>query len=268
MTKDDNINIFNDTLEKIEKSKTLTEAVNKSNENQHYISFFLKYNPNRFTESAKIIVSKSSTLDAARKYDNVAVLNFASATNPGGGVTRGSFAQEECICRCSTLYKNLNTEKSMNSFYEPHRNGLSPLHNDDIIYTPGVVVIKSDDYKDLLVNKQVNVITCAAPNLREKPQNEYNHESHTEQAIISDEDLLKLHIVRARHILNVAAAYENDNVILGAFGCGAFMNDPKIVAEAYKIVLPEFEHCFKTIEFAIYCKTESTNYNTFKNILL
>lgn len=76
-----------------------------------------------------------------------AVHNFASATNPGGGVTRGSSAQEECLCRCSGLYFSLNTKPMWDGFYNPHRNTHNPIHNDDIIYTPGVVVFKKDTAK-------------------------------------------------------------------------------------------------------------------------
>lgn len=75
------------------------------------------------------------------------VLNFASATNPGGGVVKGSSAQEEAICRCSTLYPNLKAERAWEKFYAPHRRARDPLHNDDCIYTPGVMVFKADtDY--------------------------------------------------------------------------------------------------------------------------
>lgn len=271
MTKDDNIRIFQDTLNKIKNSPILTEAVNRSNTEQMFISDInklplktLKLNPER----AKIIVTKSSSFDAARKYNNVAVLNFASATTPGGGVTKGSFAQEECLCRCSTLYCSLTECEMLNQFYIPHRNGLNALHNDDIIYTPGVVIFKSDAYTNLYQNKTVNVITCAAPNLREKPANAYNNESSNAKIEISDEELLKLHERRGRAILKTAHYFGNDNVILGAFGCGAFKNDPKIVAQAYKNILPEFNHAFKTIEFAVFCKGEdTTNYTTFKKVL-
>lgn len=271
MTKDDNIKVFQDTLNKIQKSNILTEAVNKSNAAQQFISDVnnlpektLKLNPER----AKIIVTKSSSFDAARKYNNVAVLNFASATNPGGGVVHGSFAQEECLCRCSTLYCSLIEKSMMDQFYTPHRNGLNALHNDDIIYTPGVVIFKSDAYTNLYQNKTVNVITCAAPNLREKPANAYNNESSNTKIEISDEDLLKLHEQRGRAILKTAHYFGNDNVVLGAFGCGAFKNNPEIVAQAYKNILPEFNHAFKTIEFAVFCKgEETTNYNVFKKAL-
>ena len=270
MTKFDNIEVFNDTQKVINSRKSLLDAVKNSNANQQYwVTEEVPTFENRFDTDAKIVVSKSTSFGAARKYNGeIAVLNFASATNPGGGVTHGSFAQEECLCRCSTLYNNLILKEAADKFYLPHRSGLSPLHNDDIIYTPGVVVFKSDDYKDYGTTKNVNIITCAAPNLREVPKNEFNSENTTVPATISDDDLLELHKQRGRKILSVAAANKNDFVVLGAFGCGAFRNDPKIVAEAYKQILPEFKNAFKVIEFAVFCRDHETiNYDTFKEIL-
>ena len=103
----------------------------------------------------------------------VAVLNFASATNPGGGVTRGASAQEECLCRCSGLYSSLNVPETWDLFYTPHRKSKNPIHNDDIIYTPSVTVFKTDTVNPALMQEKdwykVDIITCAAPNLREKP---------------------------------------------------------------------------------------------------
>ena len=65
------------------------------------------------------------------------------------------------------------------SFYTPHRQNRNALHNDDIIYTPNVVVIKDDDHNLLAETFMVDVITCAAPNLREKPNNAYNSGDHS-----------------------------------------------------------------------------------------
>ena len=71
-----------------------------------------------------------------------------------------------------------------------------------------------------------------------------------------------------RRILSIVAAEGNDVVILGAYGCGAFKNPPEIVAEAMKQVTEEFQYCFKTIEFAVYCSPrDERNYQTFHKVL-
>ena len=258
-TKQDNIDVFNDTQRAIKNRKILSDAVVASNAVQQYlIGDEVPSFENRFETDAQIVVSKSTSFGAAVQYGGeIAVLNFASATSPGGGVTRGSFAQEECLCRCSTLYNNLISNDAIQKFYLPHRGG-SPLHNDDIIYTPSVIIFKNDDYEDNGTMKKVNIITCAAPNLRETPK-------YGKSVTISPNELLELHKRRGRKILATAAANKNDFVVLGAFGCGAFSNDPRIVAKAYKQILPEFKNCFKVIEFAIYCREyETSNYDIFK----
>lgn len=202
----------------------------------------------------------------------VAVHNFASATNPGGGVVKGSTAQEECLCRCSTLYSMLNTKEMWNGFYAPHRNAADPIHNDDIIYTPGVVVFKTDTAAPVAMPEtqwyEVDVITCAAPNLRDNPSNTYNKSDGTKKVKISDKDLLELHEKRLRRILDVAVANADEVVILGAFGCGAFQNKPEIVARAAANVINDYLYMFKNIEFAVYCSPkDSRNYDAFKREL-
>lgn len=92
------------------------------------------------------------------------VHNFASASNLGGGVVNGSTAQEECLCRCSSLYFCLNIQEMWDGFYRPHRKEHNPLHNDDIIYTPNVIVFKTDTASPRLMSEEgwyeVNVVTC------------------------------------------------------------------------------------------------------------
>lgn len=95
----------------------------------------------------------------------VCVLNFASKTNPKGGVTKGSSAQEESICCSTTLYPCLNTKKMWNLFYGPHRDLENPLYNNDCIYIPNVCVFKSDiDFLERIKKEycgSTNIISCA-----------------------------------------------------------------------------------------------------------
>lgn len=267
--KDQNIAVFQNSMKFVESN--LMEDVSNSIKEQLTIIDSTPVTKKDGNHDCKIVVSRDSSFDAARKYkgDSVCVLNFASATTPGGGVVKGSSAQEECLCRCSTLYKCLSTDELKKMFYDYHRTSVNALYNDDLIYTPDVVIFKDDKYNmlDPADFKKVDVITCAAPNLREKPSNWYNPGQQT-KIEISDEDLLKLHEKRGRKILSVASLRGVDTVILGAFGCGAFRNNPRVVAQAYKNILPEFKTCFKNIEFAVYCRPDDdTNYRVFNEIL-
>ena len=210
-------------------------------------------------------------LCAAYPGRKVAVLNFASATSPGGGVVRGSTAQEECLCRCSTLYAALDQERMWKAYYDVNRAARNVLHTDDCIYTPGVVIFKTDeDFPELMPREEwrtVDVISCAAPNLREIPANIYNPESGAAVSI-TDEELQRLHEQRAKCILAVCAANQADVLVLGAFGCGAFSNDPQVVARAYANVMREYRRHFTCIEFAVYCRpNETVNYDAFRQAM-
>ena len=265
------ISVFKDTLQRINESMALRQVQLQSIAAQTMIpeTTVLSSPEPKYNVPAEVQVTHNRSFDAAAQYaeQKVCVLNFASASNPGGGVTHGSYAQEECLCRCSILYNCLNTRDMWNRFYTPHRRSSNPLHNDDIIYTPDVQVIKDDDYHLLDTPFAVDVITCAAPNLRERPSNSYNP-GDGESVRITPAELQALHERRARRILTVAAQQGAEVLILGAFGCGAFMNDPQVVAQAYKNVLPDFLHHFRTIEFAVYCRPgDDANYRAFQSLL-
>lgn len=112
------------------------------------------------------------------------------------------------------------------------------------------------------------VLTCAAPNLRERPSNEMNAGDGDAAVHISREDLQALHEKRMRRVLEIAWAKGNEVVILGAFGCGAFRNPSAVVAQAMKTVVKEYRMRFETIEFAVYCTTQyDTNYRVFQQVL-
>ena len=277
MSREDNVSIFQDTERMCKENTRLKAAIRNSIKNQKLIlenDTIPEIDKKKYEESAQVIVSKKRSYEAAFAYKDqrVCVHNFASASNPGGGVTRGSNAQEECLCRCSDLYFCLNTSEMWNGFYKPHRNAKNPIHNDDIIYTPDVVVFKTDTAYPKLMNESdwynVNVITCAAPNLRERPSNMFNTGDGNDAIKISDEDLKLIHEKRLRRILDVAAIEGNEVVILGAFGCGAFSNNPTVVARAARNMIEEYKYTFKTIEFAVYCSPrDERNYNIFEDTM-
>ena len=119
---------------------------------------------------AEILVEEGTTFQAARENlsgGKVAVLNFANPHYPGGGVTRGAMAQEECLCRGSSLYPCLADEGVFDDFYGYHRSATDYDFSDRLIYTPGVTVFKDDSPIPALLDREnwfrVDVITCAAP---------------------------------------------------------------------------------------------------------
>lgn len=272
------IEIFEDTMRLCRENDELSESIKYSQESTKY------YAPDEYPERkaaeirrTEVNVTAERTLAAAKRLSEkhsgkrIAVLNFASATNPGGGVTKGSSAQEEALCRCSTLYPCLKTNELYGQFYSMHKALHDTRYTDACIYTPGIVPIKSDTAFPQTVPEsewfRVDVITCAAPNLREKPYNSMNP-GHGTPVKLTPAELLELHIKRGRHILDIAAANGADVVVLGAFGCGAFRNDPNIVARAYREILLSYSSVFDEIVFAVYCSPKDTgNYDTFKRVL-
>lgn len=255
------VSIFKDTLEMIGDSEKLRNAVANANETVLYLE---GETPTFEHGDCKTTydVTKHRSFEAAgllkKQFpgSKIAVLNFASARHPGGGVESGSRAQEESLCRCSTLFPCLNRRELLDNYYKIHNVAKNPLYTDGCIYTPNIYVIKSDtDFPERLPESEwfsVDVLTCAAPNLRFVDS-------------MPNEELYKIHVKRVRHILSIAAANGDEILVLGAFGCGAFMNDPKVVAKAFKDVLKEFEGCFKHIEFAIYCSSRETeNFDAFE----
>lgn len=279
MSRFENIAVFEDTVSVCEKSSRLIESIKTSRKTQIFIGEGEQLSDasktSRFEKEAEIIISKKRTFEAAQKYaklgEKVAVLNFASSTNPGGGVVNGAGAQEECLCRISTLYFTLDTDENWKRFYNPHRKARTPLHNDDILYTKNITVFKSDTTSPKLLPENewydVDVITCAAPNLRENPSNRYNSGDGDQRLILNNEELYSLHEKRDARIFDAAASQNVDVLVLGAFGCGAFMNDPKVVAKVMLNLAKKYAHSFKTIEFAVYCPPyDDSNYRAFMEL--
>ena len=61
-----------------------------------------------------------------------------------------------------------------------------------------------------------------------------------------------------------SAYRKNEELILGAFGCGAFRNPPELAAGVFREVTEEFRHCFQTVEYAVFhTETEIRNYEAF-----
>lgn len=174
-------------------------------------------------------VTGESSLQAAHRMTTaapgaVAVLNFASARNPGGGYLNGAQAQEEALCRASALYVTLLRAPE---YYAAHRAHRSPFYSDRVIHSPGVPVFRDDRGRLLDAPFTVGFLTSPAPNAgvvaRDRPE-----ETHRIPAMLAS---------RAERVLEVAAACGYRRLVLGAWGCGVFRNDPARVAGAFRALL-------------------------------
>lgn len=216
-------------------------------------------------EAAPVEVMEDTTFHCARGLTDgsrrVAVLNFANAFNPGGGVQLGAMAQEECLCRSSNLYLSLTLPYLLRNYYRQNARSAGNAGTDAVIYSPGVTVFKSDD--DIPVPLEtpfaVDVLTCAAPYVdpeKRKP--------------LGGEKLEALLGRRIKNILEVAVANGVDALVLGAFGCGAFNNPPLLVANCFRQLLLEegYANCFQRVIFAIKkARGANINFEAFKQVL-
>ena len=213
----------------------------------------------RFSQTAAEVTRERSFEAAVRLHGQfpaarIAVLNFASATHPGGGVVRGSRAQEESLCRCSTLYPALTTDRLKQEYYLFHQRRHDARYTHAVIFTPDVRIIKTDtDIPARLPQSDwctVDILTCAAPNLS--------------ACTVPADELTALHRARAEKLLSVAACHGADILVLGAFGCGAFGNPAELVASVYRGVTDRFSGYFRQITYAVYTSgLRSANFDAF-----
>ena len=150
----------------------------------------------------------------------IGVLNFASARRPGGGFRNGAAAQEESLARSSALVAAL---ARFPEFYAVHRRANDPRYSDRMIYAPGCPVFRDDAGKLLDTPYAVDFITSAAPNAGAlaRPRTRKSGE------------LRALFRQRAQKVLALACAQGCTALVLGAWGCGVFRNDPELVAEIF-----------------------------------
>jgi uncharacterized protein (TIGR02452 family) len=196
------------------------------------------------TCQTRIAVTNETSLEALARLarentDEVLCLNFASAKNPGGGFLGGAQAQEESLARSSGLYPCLLAQPM---FYEFHRKQQDLLYSHRMIYSPSIPVFKNDG-GELFDPYNAAFITCAAPNAGAIASNQAN----------STPQIPKVLEQRAALVLGLAALKKHQRLVLGAWGCGVFRNDPKLVARVFKNLLGnQFKNVFEEVVFAVY----------------
>lgn len=194
--------------------------------------------------------------DAGESGRRVGVLNFASATNPGGGYENGAQAQEESLCRNSFL--GFELKRFFDVYYGPNREQKNGgLYTPAFIYSKDVLFIKREQGGvETFTNTPslVDVITMAAPN------QSMNKNGKIEQSVYTRDLAVKL-----QRVLRKFKAEGAEVLVLGAFGCGVFGNNPVTVAKIFDALFktPEFAGAFHTVYFSIYGTGD--NLNAFEN---
>jgi uncharacterized protein (TIGR02452 family) len=205
----------------------------------HYTSDHAHPSPAKGPHTTAYEVTNETTLSAHQRHlakgHKVVSLNFAAATNPGGGFLTGARAQEEYLCRSSALYLAIKDSP----MYAYHRREGHKRYSDAMIYSPDVPVFRDDAHGLLPTPYPASFITSAAP---------LTKHLHPEE-LVHIPDILRH---RIRKILTVAQVHGHDSLVLGAWGCGAFGNDGNQVAALFKWALEEdFKGAFKEVTFAI-----------------
>lgn len=215
-----------------------------------------------------IIVDDITTDGAVFRYGtglnnsrNLAVLNFASYKFPGGGFIIGAIAQEEAVCHASNLY-NIIGDKRFEDEYVKNRSDLNKsLYSNFGIFTPNVIF---DPYPNTGLDNdaiKAHVITVPAPNISA-------YKEHMGKAYDPEVAFVTM-AERIKFVLDMAKREKCRELILGAFGCGVFGNDPKVVASLFKDALTNggrYEGCFDKVIFAIPKSDKNNNFIEFQKV--
>ena len=247
----------------------LTEAVKEARSKTVYyspnpsIKWASSTKPNSRSSPTHISILHITTLDAARLLENVyrsnpsedgitGILNFASATKPGGGFKNGAEAQEESIVRSSTLYSSLETNEAQ-KFYKLHTResveNAAAYYSHGMIYSPNISIFRDDD-GNWTYPFRVDVLSCAAVNAGELLKAS-NGPMRSGLEVGIEKEMTE----RMGRILYLFEEKGVQNIVLGTFGTGVFGNSVSIVARiwGHLLLLPEarFKDSFDRIIFAI-----------------
>jgi len=234
-----NREVFKDTLIKSNKFNTPCAVKYKGALNNFLIE--PKFSSTKFEVVNSDCIDACLAIGKKDLKSKIGLQNNASEFKPGGGVVKGSLAQEECICRETTLYKTI-------------KDCDYPLAPDEMLYSDEVYILKDGSYNDIHQNPRIAVITAAALRKPHLVQGKYTGK---------DRKVMKQKI---HMLLQTLYYHECETLVLGAWGCGVFGNPVDEVAEIYHYYLTgEFKNAFKNVTFAILEKDKDPIGTTFRN---
>ena len=187
-----------------------------------------------------IELRNESTLTAilrSQEDESLGVLNFASAKHPGGGFLNGAMAQEESLATASCLYES---QLKHPSYYKQNKVSGTFCYTDCAIWSPEVIFFRNDAGTLLETPAKASVLTLPAVNYG--------------QAVRLGEDAKRTKAIMKRRMkitLAMFAEKECKTIILGAYGCGVFKNDPADVADWWSELLAEYGGHFEKVFFAV-----------------
>lgn len=213
--------------------------------------------------SLSLTVTNETTLAAAKRLVSSGasgpfVLNFASARNPGGGFLNGSGAQEESLARATGLYPCIS---EVTEYYQKNRQSGTGLYTDNMIYSPRVPVIRDDNGDFLESPFRISILTAPAVNRKAVEENEPERLSEVKPTMNG----------RIKKVLKVAADNNHKELVLGAWGCGVFDNDPRTISKLFKKNLEgedSFRKEFGKVIFAVLDEpSPNSNFEVFGEVL-
>lgn len=221
-------------------SKEINNSINNT-------IIYTNSNVNSFPERVNkkdisVIIAPTDTVSAIFQYTSdqdgkIAALNFASYKHPGGMFIKGSSAQEESLCHASFLYNVL--KEFEDGYYKENRKNLNrSLYTNKALYSPNIKFFNKASNQE----KDIDVITCAAPNYRAAKCHTNAIEPWENGKALKD---------RIEFVLKVAGTSNIDTLIIGAFGCGIFGQNSYTVSRLFSSYLKSYNYGFKKIIIAV-----------------
>lgn len=207
---------------------------------------------NNGKQNIEVIVDDIDTVSAIFKYKEgkTAVLNFASYKHPGGMFLKGSSAQEESLCHHSTLFNVLKRFALYYKWNSEHLN--KALYTNRAIVSPNILFFNPSTNSNYRMC--CDVITCAAPN---------KHAAQKYQRVTDEENTIALG-GRIAFVMDIANYLNVETLILGAYGCGVFGQDPYQVSMMFKQYIDNISCSFNKVVFAIPSSFRNNNLEAFR----
>ncbi|MEI8124671.1 MAG: TIGR02452 family protein [Parachlamydiaceae bacterium] len=210
----------------------------------------------------RVEVKDTTTLEAAMGLSNAVVLDIANSINPGGAFMYSLWhgSQEESICENTTLYSRLRHAKDLSQSSQF-------IKERECLMFPDVEVIYKNKTKEFIANEaerpKLDVVATAAIDFRRSSERRKFAEGKKENGKYQLNQAGKaLTQQKMRAVLTACQQSNKKNIVLGAMGCGAFLNRPEDIAECWKEVIGEFpQDSFDKVIFAITANSPKDQHN-------